>query len=158
VGNWIGEIPIPSGKLDVAFKITKNGNNYESTMDIPKQGLNGAKAETTKLNDTLLTITFPNFNLEYKGSINDKNEIIGNLFKGSYPVSLNLKRGEIVLNRPQEPKPPFNYYSEEITFNTTDNLKLKGTLTLPKKDGKFPTVIIISGSGPQNRDGEMFGH
>jgi len=158
VGNWIGEISIPNGKLDFAFHISKNGDNYESTLDIPKQGLNGARAETTKLNDTLLTMTFPNFNLEYKGSLNNKNEIIGNLFKGGYPVPLNLKRGEIALNRPQEPKPPFSYYSEDIIFNTADNLKLKGTLTLPKKDGKFPTVIIISGSGPQNRDGEMYGH
>ena len=158
VGNWIGEISTPNGILDFAFNISKNGDNYESTLDIPKQGLNGAKAETTKLNDTLLTITFPNFNLEYKGSINDKNEITGNLFKGGYPVPLNLKRGEIVLNRPQEPKPPFNYYSENITFNSSDDLKLEGTLTLPKKDGIFPVVIIISGSGPQNRDGEMFGH
>lgn len=158
VGNWIGEIPIPNDKLDIAFKITKNGNNYESTMDIPKQGLNGAKAESTVLTDTVLTISFPNFNLEYKGSINDRNEIIGNLFKGGYPVPLNLKRGEIVLNRPQEPKPPFNYYSEDITFNSSDDLKLQGTLTLPKKDGIFPVAIIISGSGPQNRDGEMFGH
>lgn len=158
VGNWIGEISIPNGKLNFAFHISKNGDNYESTLDIPKQGLNGARAETTKLKDTLLTIAFPNFNLEYKGSLNNKNEIIGKLFKGDNPVPLNLKRGEILFNRPQEPNPPFNYYSENITFNTTDNLKLKGTLTLPNKDGKFPTVIIISGSGPQNRDGEMYGH
>ncbi|WP_338732053.1 alpha/beta hydrolase family protein [Mangrovimonas cancribranchiae] len=158
VGNWIGEIPIPNGKLDFAFKITKHEDNYNATMDIPQQGLNAAKAESTILKDTILTITFPSFNLEYKGSLNTNDEIIGNLFKGGYPAPLNLKRGEIILNRPQEPKPPFNYYSENITFKTSDNLKLAGTLTLPKKKGKFPVVIIISGTGPQNRDGEMFNH
>ncbi|WP_460220349.1 alpha/beta hydrolase family protein [Psychroserpens sp. MEBiC05023] len=157
-GNWIGEIPTPNGKLDFVFKIKKNGDDYESTMSIPKQGLNEGKAESTILIDTILTITFPNFNLEYKGSLNDKNVIIGNLFKNGRPTALNLKRGEIILNRPQNPKPPFNYYSEDIMFNTSDNFKIRGTLTLPKKEGKFPVVVIISGSGPQNRDGEMFGH
>ena len=157
-GNWIGEISIPSGKLEIAFKIIKDGNIYKSTLDIPKQGLNGAKAETTKLTDTILTMTFPNYKLEYKGSLNDKNEIVGNLIQGSYPLPLNLKRGEIILNRPQEPKPPFNYYLEDITFITSDNIKLKGTLSLPKKDGNFPVVIIISGSGAHNRYGEMYGH
>ncbi|RSK41344.1 alpha/beta hydrolase family protein [Mangrovimonas spongiae] len=158
VGNWIGEISIPNGKLDFAFKITKHGGNYNATMDIPQQGLNAAKAESAILKDTILTIAFPNFNLEYKGSLNANDEIIGNLFKGGYPAPLNLKRGEIILNRPQEPKPPFNYYSEDVTFKTSDNLKLAGTLTLPKEKGKFPVVIIISGTGPQNRDGEMFNH
>ncbi len=158
VGNWIGEITIPTGPLDIAFKIVKDGDVYASTMDIPKQGLNGGKADATVVNDTLITITFSSFGLEYKGRLNDKDELIGNLYKGGFPVALNLKRGDIVLNRPQEPKAPFDYYTEEISFNTFDDLTLQGTLSLPKKDGKFPVVIIISGSGPQNRDGEMFGH
>lgn len=157
-GSWIGELNIPSGKLEFAFKIIKDGDQYESTIDIPKQGLNGANAETTTFIDNELIMSFPNFQLKYKGNLNDKNEIIGNLYKGNSPAPLNLHRGEIILNRPQEPKPPFDYYSENITFISSDNLKMEGTLTLPKKKGKFPIVIIISGSGPQNRDGEMFGH
>lgn len=157
-GSWIGELNIPSGKFELAFKILKNGDHYESTIDIPKQGLNGVKAETTTFIDKEIIMTFPSFQLEYKGNLNDKNEIIGNLYKGNSPVSLNLHQGEIILNRPQEPKPPFDYYSENITFISSDNLKMEGTLTLPEKKGKFPVVIIISGSGPQNRDGEIFGH
>ena len=70
-----------------------------------------------------------------------------------------LTKGKIELNRPQEPKKPFNYYVEEIEFkNNEDNVNLSGILNLPKKTGKFPAVIIISGSGPHNRDGEMFSH
>lgn len=157
-GSWIGELNIPSGKLEFAFKILKDGEQYESTIDIPKQGLNGARAETTTFIDKELIMSFPNFQLDYKGTLNDKNEIIGNLYKGKSPVPLNLRQGEIILNRPQEPKPPFDYYSENITFISSDNLKMEGTLTLPNKKRKFPVVIIISGSGPHNRDGEMFGH
>ncbi len=62
-------------------------------------------------------------------------------------------------NRPQEPKAPFSYHSEEITFkNETDNVLLAGTFTYPKVGGNFPVVVLISGSGPQNRDSEIAGH
>ena len=63
------------------------------------------------------------------------------------------------LVRPQEPTKPYSYYSEDITFeNKIAGISLAGTLTLPKKDGVFPVVILISGSGPQNRDEELLGH
>jgi alpha/beta superfamily hydrolase len=159
VGSWIGEVNANNNKIAFAFHIKKVGEQFESTMDIPKSGLSDAKAENTTFIDKMLTISFPNFGIEYIGTLNADNEIIGNLFKDGLPTVLNLKKGEITLNRPQEPKPPFDYESEDVTFiNTIDNLKLAGTLTLPKKKGKHPVVIIISGSGPQNRDGDMFGH
>lgn len=158
LGSWIGEVPIPSGKLEFVFKISQDGNQYYSTLDIPKQGLNASKAETTTFSGNEIEMTFPSFNISYKGTLNDKDEIIGNLYKGNNPTSLNLRRGTIVLNRPQEPKPPFSYHAEDITFHTSDNIQLAGTLTLPNKKGKFPVVIIISGSGAQDRDGSMFGH
>lgn len=158
-GDWIGKVNVNTMKLDVAFHIEKMADNYALTMDIPQQGLSGAKAESTSLIDSILTISFPDLKLEYKGNLSENGEIIGNFMQRGNPIPLNLKKGTIKLNRPQEPKPPFSYYSEEITFmNATDNLKLSGTLTLPKKDGKFPVIIIVSGSGPQNRDGEMMGH
>ena len=62
-------------------------------------------------------------------------------------------------NRPQEPKPPFSYGIEQVSFiNNHDNVKLEGTLTLPSLGARFPAVILISGSGAQNRDAEIFGH
>ena len=157
-GNWTGEIDINGNKLGFTFAITKTEKGYESTMDIPAQGLKGAKAENTTFTDAQLSISFPEFQIKYEGNLNDKEEIKGNFIQGGHPIPLNLKRGTITLNRPQEPKPPFDYYSEEIIFKTSDNLKIEGTLTLPQKNGKFPVVIIISGSGPQDRDGEIFGH
>ena len=69
----------------------------------------------------------------------------------------NLKKE--ILKRPQEPTKPYSYYSEDVTFqNTKANISLSGTLTLPKKNGFFPSVILITGSGPQNRNEELFGH
>ena len=158
-GNWIGNLDIQGNKLEFAFNIAKDGNEYKSTMDIPKQGLNNAKTERTTFSDSILTITIPKFRMEYNGRLNQENQIVGKISQGGKPFDMILMRGKIELNRPQEPKEPFSYYSEDIEFkNNKDNVNLFGTLTLPNKTGKFPAVIIISGSGPQNRDGEMFSH
>lgn len=157
-GNWVGELATPKGKLELSFIIIKVGGKYQTSMDIPMQGLKGAIAESTLLTGTTLKISFTSLNLEYTGSVNEAGEIVGNFFKGNSQLPLNLKQGQILLMRPQEPKPPFNYLSQNISFMTSDNLKLEGTLTLPKTGGNFPIVIIVSGSGPQNRDGDMFGH
>ena len=63
------------------------------------------------------------------------------------------------MNRPQEPKPPFPYTSEDVTFtNDKFNIKLAGTLTIPAGTGPFKAVIMITGSGPQNRNEELMGH
>ncbi|GAA0720287.1 alpha/beta fold hydrolase [Aquimarina litoralis] len=158
-GDWKGTVDIRGSKLDIAFHIEKVDTIYTTTLDIPAQGLNGAKASNTKVDNTSVIIIFSDLKLTYEGSLNYNGEIIGNMKQGGFPIPLNLKRGTVILKRPQEPKPPFNYYSEEITFvSDADNVSLKGTLTLPEKDGQFPLVIIVSGSGPQNRDGDMFGH
>jgi hypothetical protein len=75
---------------------------------------------------------------------------------------MDLKREAIekpVVNRPQEPKKPYPYISEEVTIeNGSAGVKLAGTLTLPGKEGKYPVVVLITGSGPQNRDEELVGH
>ncbi|MBW1297229.1 alpha/beta hydrolase family protein [Aquimarina litoralis] len=159
VGDWKGTVDIRGNKLDIGFHIKKSDTTYSTTLDILAQGLSGAEANKTTFKDSSLYISFSNLKLEYEGKLSEAGEIIGNFKQGGFPIPLNLKRGAVSLNRPQEPKAPFSYYSEEITFgNISDDIQLKGTLTLPKKEGNFPLVVIVSGSGPQNRDGEMFGH
>ncbi|HMG92511.1 MAG TPA: alpha/beta fold hydrolase [Chryseolinea sp.] len=62
-------------------------------------------------------------------------------------------------NRPQEPSKPYSYYTEDVTFiNSQANITLAGTLTLPSAAGNYPAVILVSGSGRQNREGETSGH
>lgn len=63
------------------------------------------------------------------------------------------------VRRPQTPQPPFPYRAGEVVFfNEADSARLSGTLTCPDKKGKFPAVVLISGSGTQNRDEEILGH
>lgn len=158
-GVWNGEVSVRGNQLSIQFNIEKTENGYSSSMDIPQQGLTGANATSTEFSEGSLTLKFDMFGIRYEGKLKDQNEFIGNLIQSERPAELNLRRGEIVLNRPQEPKEPFSYQSQEISFESkVDKINLKGTLTLPQTKGKYPLVIIISGSGPQNRDGDMFGH
>jgi pimeloyl-ACP methyl ester carboxylesterase len=88
--------------------------------------------------------------------------IEGTLRQSGMEFPMNLSREVIekpVVKRSQEPSKPYPYYSEEVTFqNGNANITLAGTLTLPQREGNFPAVILISGSGPQNRDEELLGH
>lgn len=80
-------------------------------------------------------------------------------FRGDLLAGISKKVGQGIPKRPQDPTPPYPYTSEEVTFeNLNANVTLSGTLTYPKDGADFPVVILISGSGPQNRDGELFGH
>ncbi|HYV38535.1 MAG TPA: alpha/beta fold hydrolase, partial [Gemmataceae bacterium] len=98
----------------------------------------------------------------YEGKLSkDATEIVGEWKQGGVSVPLTLKRVDKlpVALRPQEPKRPFPYREEEVVYeNKKANVKLAGTLTLPKGDGPFPAVLLITGSGAQNRDEEILGH
>jgi hypothetical protein len=81
--------------------------------------------------------------------------------QAGYKIPLNLvsQQEEFRLQRPQEPKPPFPYKMEEVGVNNRqDTLELAGTLTLPEGPGPFPAIVLVTGSGAQNRDEEIFGH
>lgn len=157
-GDWTGMITGPKGSIEINFSISKKENAFQSSIDIPFNGLFDVIAEETTFKDSTLIMTFPKLNLVYEGIVKKESEINGNLSKGGNPINLDLKPGKIEINRPQEPLPPFDYYSEEITFTNSEGISIKGTLSLPNKKGKFPVVIIISGSGPHDRVGEMYRH
>lgn len=158
VGDWMGTVNFQGTTLDFAFHIQEENSALATTMDIPSQGLMAGKAATTTFTNDTLIATFPDFNIIYKGAFKD-NSFTGNIIQNNFPVTLNLERGVITLNRPQQPKAPFNYTTKELVFkNKEDDIELAGTLTLPNGIENPPVAIIISGSGPQNRDGDMFGH
>lgn len=160
-GSWAGSLSIQGTRLPLIFNIQKNGDIYQTTLDSPMQGAKGIPiSETTYVNNEL-QIAASNLNLKFNGLI--KGETIEGTFVqngGSFPLVLTRKLNDSpVLKRPQEPKPPFDYPVEEVFFvNSIDKNTLAGTLTLPKNKKDFPVVILITGSGSQNRDSEIFGH
>jgi len=161
-GQWNGILKVPGSQLRVVFNIAKTAAGYNATMDSPDQGAKGIPFTTTKFENAILKLEIPSAQIVYEGMLNKDNNIVGNLVQRGQSFPLNLSKGKIeekIVLRPQEPKKPYPYYSEDVAFeNKTDKNVLAGTLTLPQKDGVFPAVILITGSGPENRDEEIFGH
>ena len=160
-GQWNGVLKIQGTQLRLVFNVTKTENGFSSTMDSPDQGAKGIPVTNTTFENSKIKFKVTAGGIEYNGELKE-NEIVGTFKQGGQEFPMNLSRKTIekeVLKRPQEPTKPYSYYSEDVTFkNTKANISLSGTLTLPKKDGVFPVVILITGSGKQNRDEELLGH
>lgn len=160
-GQWNGVLAVQGIQLRIVFNITKTDNGYSSTMDSPDQGATGIPVTSTVYEHPNLTLKITNAGIEYEG-VYSESMITGTFRQGGKSFPLDLKREaieKVKLVRPQEPVKPYSYYSEEVTFkNEKAGIKLAGTLTLPQQDGRFTAVILITGSGPQNRDEELMGH
>ena len=160
-GKWNGVLKVQGTQLRLVFNVTKSENTFTSTMDSPDQGANGIPVTKTTFENSKIKFEVANARIEYDGQLKG-DEIIGTFKQGGQVFPMNLSRKAIekeVVKRPQEPSKPYSYYSEEVTFqNPKASISLAGTLTLPKKEGVFPVVVLITGSGPQNRDEELLGH
>lgn len=161
-GQWNGILKVPGAQLRLVFDIQKTANGISTTMDSPDQGAKGIPVSTSSFENSALKITVANLKIEYEGTLGKDNIIVGNFKQAGQSFPMNLSKEKVekeALIRPQEPAKPYSYYSEDIIFeNKKAGINLAGTLTLPKKDGVFPAVILISGSGPQNRNEELLGH
>jgi hypothetical protein len=160
-GEWNGALNAHGTQLRLVFHISKADAGYSATMDSPDQGAKGIPMSKTEFTNPYLTIALASAGIEYTGTLKS-DSIIGIFKQGGQTFPLNFSRKaieKVEVKRPQNPIKPYPYYSEEVTFeNKKDNITLAGTLTLPQKDGKFPVVVLITGSGPQNRDEELMGH
>jgi pimeloyl-ACP methyl ester carboxylesterase len=115
------------------------------------------------LKDKTVHIGFKAFRLAIDGTLNEAGtEISGKFKQGGLTLPIVFKKSDHApapRKRPQEPKPPYPYLSVEVTYeNKPGHAKLAGTLTIPRGDGRFPAVLLITGSGPQDRDEQIFGH
>ncbi|MFB6306525.1 MAG: alpha/beta hydrolase family protein [Flavobacteriales bacterium] len=166
-GDWKGTLQMGKTQLRIVFHIKKTDTGYKSTMDSPDQGAKGLPVTKTEYNEPEIHLKVSSIGLSYKGKIDKgKEKIKGTLKQRGQSFDMILKKGEYPddnektkQKRPQEPKKPFPYYTENVKFqNKKDSITLAGTLTMPKKKGEFPAVILISGSGPHNRNEEIMGH
>lgn len=160
-GPWNGVLKIGGSQLRIVLNISKTEEGYKSTLDSPDQGAKGIAVSKTIYENLKLSFEIPVAKIEYAGELQNE-KFVGIFKQNGKELPLELSKGGVTtesVKRPQEPQKPYPYYSEDITFeNTKAQISLAGTLTLPQKDGVFPAVILISGSGPQNRDEELLGH
>jgi fermentation-respiration switch protein FrsA (DUF1100 family) len=161
-GQWNGLLKVQGMQLRVVFNISKTETGYSCTMDSPDQGAKGIPVSSTSFQNSNLKIEMSTLQIAYEGVLGSDGIVTGNFKQSGMSFPMNLSRQEIEKEkvlRPQEPVKPYAYYSEDLNFeNKKAGITLAGTLTLPKKEGVYPVVVLISGSGPQNRDEELMGH
>ncbi|MCL9806003.1 alpha/beta hydrolase [Flavobacterium amniphilum] len=161
-GTWSGELEVQGTKLPLVFNIKTEGNFLKSTLDSPKQGAKDIPVKSTLFENNTLTIDASDLGISYQGKLNN-NKIEGVFKQGNMQLPLNIEKNgsqkDYTFNRPQTPKEPFNYKTEEVSFeNPIDKNVLAGTISIPNDKKEFPIVVMITGSGGQNRDEELFGH
>jgi pimeloyl-ACP methyl ester carboxylesterase len=161
-GNWSGKLDLPGQKLEIIFKIATDENGKLNTkMDVPAQGAKDLPVSGTTVNGDSLKLSVTMIMGEFLGKIVSDSIIQGNWAQSGAIFPLILKKTGTIseMKRPQTPKAPFPYSIEEVVYtNPKSGLKLAGTLALPENAENCTAVILISGSGPQDRDESIFGH
>jgi pimeloyl-ACP methyl ester carboxylesterase len=160
-GLWLGTVKGAKGELRLAFSVTNQDGKLVATFDSIDQAARGLPVDEVTFQDGKVRFVLKKFAITYEGTINKEGTEIAGEFNQGGKQPMTLKRVDKLpgMNRPQEPKGPFPYVEEEVVCeNKKANVKLAGTLTLPKGDGPFPAVFLITGSGPQDRNEEILGH
>lgn len=164
VGDWQGKVATTAGDLTVVIHVTRGEDGkLAATLDSPDQGATGIPASEVTFEQDKLTLKFAIIGGSYEGTIQPGDSIMfGPWAQGQSVLPLQMRRvsGKVPeVARPQEPKKPYPYKEEEVTVvNQEAGIKLAGTLTLPDSGGPFPAAVLITGSGPEDRNEAIFGH
>ncbi len=160
-GDWHAVLDVQTMQLRIVFHIFDTDNILSATMDSPDQNAFGIKVTNATYADSILTLEIAGSRINYTGKF-DGNSIVGTFkqFMNEFPLVLLREEPEKKsYSRPQTPKEPYPYYVEDVYFNNPEaGIKLAGTITLPDTKRKYPAVIMISGSGAQDRDEMIFEH
>lgn len=160
IGTWKGSLSVQGTELPIVVRIWQEDGTYKALMDSPQQNAIGIKVESVKYENKMLSISVPSLAVTIAGTISGTT-YSANFTQGNIELPLVMDRTSTsaTICRKQEPLPPYPYHTEEVKFPSVDSgVELNGTLTLPKESGKYPAVVLVSGSGTQNRDEELLGH
>ena len=174
VGDWLGSLDLGAARLRLVVHLTATAEGLTATLDSPDQNANGlpvtsatldgATLDGATLDGATLTLVLKNLGATYSGQVSaDRAEIVGTFTQGGRPLPLTLKplkdMASLRRNRPQNPVKPYPYREEEVTYeNKAAGFRLAATLTIPPGKGPFPAVVLITGSGPQDRDETILDH
>ena len=159
-GIWLGKVEIPNAAiLRMGIMVNKDGS---AALNIIDQATGNIPIDEILFNGDTVTFKINRLGITVKGTmVSDKDSIASMYMQrgGKFALNLGLVDELPQLKRPQTPKEPFGYVSEEIEFeNKSANVKLQGTLTLPASGAKVPVVVLLTGSGKQGRDQDIAGH
>lgn len=161
-GMWLGTLQVSGYKLRIVININGSDNALTATLDSPDQGAKGIPANGVYLRGDSLEVAVKAVSGKYVGKyLADSLKLRGywEQLGKRFPLVLEKTNQVVEVKRPQEPVKPYPYQEEEVTFeNKSAGVRLAGTLTKPSAGNSFPVVILISGSGPQDRNETLMGH
>jgi pimeloyl-ACP methyl ester carboxylesterase len=165
VGHWLGVLSVGGIELRLALHVEAKGEGFAATLDSLDQGAKGLAVDSIVVEGTAVRLLMPKLGASFEGTFVDEGQAIDGVWKQGQSLPLRFRRTAEAptLVRPQLPVPPFPYRSEAAVVPVKDGAgerthSLAGTLTIPPGDGPFPAVVLISGSGPQDRDEALLGH
>ena len=161
-GPWTGQLDLGVQKLTIVLHFDKDASGKDvCTMDSPDQSAKGIPATLNFISADSVNIAVPSIGMTYAGKLNE-GELKGTFAQMGLSLPLSLKPGEVTHNRPQHPVEPYPYRTEEVSFtNVNAHATFSGTLVYPegyKEGDKVPVLIMVTGSGAENRDEEVFDH
>lgn len=159
-GNWAGTLEVGSARLRLVLHVATGDSGLTAKIDSVDQGAMGLPVTTITQQGTQVRLELRSLMASYEGRVSkDGGEISGEWRQGGAALPLVFKRSEAGLARPQEPKKPYPYHEDEVFVeNKAGGVRLAGTLTLPNGKGPFPAVMLLTGSGAQDRNEAVFGH
>ncbi|MEO5942510.1 MAG: alpha/beta hydrolase [Ferruginibacter sp.] len=170
-GTWQGDLNVQGNSIPIVFHIVKDSsNNLAASFDSPSQHAFNLPCTAVIVKEDSVILMMESINGKYAGKLSaEKKQMTGTWHQGGGSLALDVNKtsetAEIKKqNRPQTPKPPYPYQSEDVEyFNADKTLQYGATITYPttaenNKKQKFPSVILITGSGQQDRDETIFGH
>lgn len=162
-GSWSGKLKVGAMSLTLVLHLEQAEGYVKASLDSPDQGAKGIPTSKEYLSDDSVALKIESIGATYRAKLKD-GKLDGTFSQSGMTFPLELTKGVTEVKRPQEPKAPYSYETEEVTFkNEKDGATLAGTLTWPvgydKNAKKKPMVLLfVSGSGQQNRDEELMNH
>ena len=163
LGSWSGKLKAGVASLTIVLHLEQADGYVTVSLDSPDQGAKGIPGFKEYLSDDSVAIKIESLGVTYRARLKE-GKLDGTFSQRGFSFPLTMTKGVPEVKRPQIPKPPYPYETEEVTFtNEADGATLAGTLTYPvgydKNAKKKPMVVIfVSGSGQQNRDEELMNH
>lgn len=163
VGTWQGALKVAGQKLELGLHVKIDGKGYAATFDSITQNTTGIPVLSLTRKGTEVVADIQAIGSTYTATLKGEGaarELVGTWSQGGMELPLTMKVVDKIKgpNRPQNPKAPFPYDAVEVEFVSNEHVTLAGMLTLPPGDGPHPVAVMITGSGPQDRDESLAGH
>ncbi|SFS58799.1 alpha/beta hydrolase family protein [Sphingobacterium wenxiniae] len=161
-GTWRGDLKIQGMALPLVFHLQGETKEWKGSMESPAQSKAQIPLSSVRVEQDSIFIEVAAIGLRFQGRLLDNEKLEGQVLQNGMKLPIVMSRPENVSNkrlRPQTPTAPYPYDTLDVRFkNTFDAEELAGTITMPRSEGKFPAVVLVTGSGPQDRNSEIFGH